>query len=350
MKKNRIILIITFVLLIVAGVLYLSRGSSTLKEGEMDFAVKDTSNITKIFLADKQNRTILLERKDAGAWLLNGNFLARKSGVDILLETMKNLVPKYPVPRNAHNNIVSQLAAQSIKVEVYQMVYRIDLFDRIRLFPHEKLTKTYYVGTATADNMGTFMLMDGAEIPFVVHLLGFRGYVAPRFSTLEKEWRDHTVFRTKLYDVREIIMEIPRAFGESYRVLNSQEGIILQPLNSTDPIPYDTLKMLNFLTAFTDIRYETILEEFDQVRMDSIVGSVPKNIVTLIDKNGVSTSIKTFYKANADRAFDPMGNVYPYDIDRLYALINEEKDFVLIQYFVFDKALRPMSYFMPQTQ
>jgi hypothetical protein len=43
---------------------------------------------------------------------------------------------------------------------------------------------------------------------------------------------------------------------------------------------------------------------------------------------------------------DDFGNAAPYDRDRLYALVNDGKDFTLVQYFVFDKILRPMSFFM----
>lgn len=347
MKKNRIIILFALILVLITAALYLTKSSGTFKDRDKNFAVKDTASITKIFLADKKNRTILLERKSPGEWELNGNYLARQSGVELLLETMKNLVPKYPVPKNAHNNIVSQMAAYSTKVEVYQLVYRINLFDKIKLFQHEKLTKTYYVGTATSDNMGTFMLLEGADVPFVVHLLGLRGYVAPRYSTIEKEWRDHSIFKTKLYDISEIIMEIPREPENSFRIANGENEILFYPNNSEQAMPFDTLKMLNFLTAFADIRFEELMNErMPQELQDSISGSMAKNIITVSDKTGKSTNIRTFYKANTEGSFDPLGNVYPYDIDRLYAVVNEERDFVLIQYYHFDKILRPASYFI----
>ncbi len=347
MKKNTLIIIITLILVLIAGLLYFSRTSSTFRDREKAFAVKDTASVTRIFLADKMNRTILLERVNAGEWRLNGTYLARQSGVELLLETMRNLVARYPVPKNAHDNIVSQMASQSTKVEVYQEVYRIDLFDRVRLFPHEKLTKVYYVGSATADNMGTFMLMDGADFPFVVQLLGLRGYVAPRYSTLEKDWRDHTVFKTKLYDIREVTMEIPRDPGNSYRVVNGDEGITLTGLTGNAPMPYDTLRMLNFLTAFTDLRFESLITGIEPEVQDSIVNSEPMNILTLVDAEGNKTRVKTFFKPNADGTFDTEGNVYAYDVDRLYGLVNDGQDFVLLQYYVFDRVLRPRSYFMP---
>ena len=347
MKKNTLIIIITLTLLIFAGLLYFNRTSSTFRDREKSFAVKDTATITKIFLADKQNRTVLLERVTAGEWQLNDTYLARQSGVELLLETMANLVPRYPVPKNAHDNIVAQMAAQSVKVEVYQEVYRIDLFDRIRMFPHEKLTKVYYVGSATADNMGTFMLMEGADMPFVVQLLGLRGYVAPRYSTLEKEWRDHTVFKTKLYDIREVVMEVPGDPEGSYRIVNGEDGITFSGMAANRPMPYDTLKMMNFLTAFTDIRFESLIEGMDPAMQDSIINSMPMNILTVVDTEGNTNTVKTFFKPNSERTFDPQGNVYAYDVDRLYGLVNGGEDFVLLQYYVFDRVLRPISYFMP---
>ncbi|HPE57925.1 MAG TPA: DUF4340 domain-containing protein [Bacteroidales bacterium] len=347
-KKNRIILIIIVLLAIVAAFLTAENKSTTFRNDVKAFAVKDTASITKVFLADKNNHTVLLEKNGPGQWTVNGTYKARNSGIRLLLETMKNLAAKYPVPNKAHNTVISQLAAQSTKVEVYQEVYRIDLFDKIKLFPHEKLTKTYYVGGATADNMGNFMLMEGSDVPFVVFLLGFRGFVAPRYSTFEKDWRDHQVFKTKLYNIREVIVETPEKPEESFKVINQDDVISLIALQSNQQVAgYDTLRLLNFLTAFNDIRYEALLEKMDTIKRDSIISSVPKDIVTLIDQQGDTTTVKTFFMAN-DRRFEDMeGNLYIYDVDRLYALVNNDRDFVLIQYYVFDKILRPLSYFNP---
>lgn len=347
-KKHIIILLFTLLLIVAALFLIFNRGSGTFKKDTKEFAVKDTATITKVFLADKRNHTVLLERVGNWEWLLNGSYKARNSGIRLLFETFKHLVPKYPVPKSGHDNIVAQLAAASIKVEIYQEVYRIDLFG-IKLLPHEKLTKTYYVGGATQDNMGTFMLMDGADVPFVVHLLGFRGYVAPRYSTMEKDWRDHTVFKNNLADIQQVIMEIPEEPDNSFKIIKGKNELQLINFESNEVIPqYDTLRLLNFLTAFSDIRYEALLNDMASKRMDSIIQSIPKNILTVIDTNGDSTTIFTYFKPNDRQAINMEGNLYIHDLDRLYALINDKKDFVLIQYYVFDKVLRPLSYFMSE--
>lgn len=347
-QKHLIILLLIIVLVIAALFLVFNRGTGTFKNNTKEFSVKDTATITKVFLADKKNRTILLEKAGAGDWILNGTYKARNSGINLLFETFKHLVPKFPVPKSGHDNIVAQLAAASIKVEIYQQVYRIDLFG-VKLFPHEKLTKTYYVGGATQDNMGTFMLMEGADVPFVVHLLGFRGYVAPRYSTLEKDWRDHKVFRYNLADIQQVTMEIPEEPENSYKILKQNRSLELINLETNEIIPqYDTLRLLNFLTAFADIRYEALLNDINAQRIDSIINSSPKNILTVIDSKGDSTTIYTYFKPNNRNAVDMEGNLYVHDLDRLYALINDKRDFVLIQYYVFDKVLRPLSYFIPE--
>ncbi len=347
-RKNIIIFIVTLLLLIVALFLVFNNRDETYRGRLKDFAVKDTASITKVFLADKNNHTLLLERKADGSWLLNEKYKARSSGVNLLFETFKNLATRYPVPNKAHNSVISQLAARSVKVEIYQNVYRINLFNRIRLFQHVKLTKTYFVGGPTPDNQGTFMLMEGSEIPFVVQLLGFRGFVGPRYSTMEQDWRDHTVFRARLSDIKSVIMEMPLDPENSFRVDKDENNLTLEKLSPKQIVPsFDTLKLLNFLTSFADLRYESLLNDIDSTRKDSISHSIPKNILTVIDTKGDSTTIVTFNKPNDSKAFDMEGNLYIYDKDRLYALVNDKRDFVLIQYFVFDKVLKPLSYFLP---
>ncbi|MCD4734519.1 MAG: hypothetical protein K8R53_00620, partial [Bacteroidales bacterium] len=69
------------------------------------------------------------------------------------------------------------------------------------------------------------------------------------------------------------------------------------------------------------------------------------HIITLTDTAGVENIVKTYYKPNDMLRFDMEGILYTYDLDRLFALINEDRDFVLIQYFVFDKVFRELEYF-----
>jgi hypothetical protein len=76
MKKNRNILIVAIVLALAALFLIFNRSNKTLDEQISEFAVSDTASVSKIFLADKSDNKILLERQANGSWLLNGKYEA----------------------------------------------------------------------------------------------------------------------------------------------------------------------------------------------------------------------------------------------------------------------------------
>jgi hypothetical protein len=302
-------------------------------------------------MADKNNNTVTLTRKAPGVWTVNDRFPAQVQSINLLLKSMVELEVQQPVARAAHDNIIRELAVNSVKVEIYQMVYRLRLFG-IRWFPHEKLTKVYYVGGATQNNLGSFMLMQGSSEPFIVFLPGFRGFVSPRYNPIEKYWRDYNIVRKTLPEIASVRVEVPatpglsyevkKAGGNSFRLVSLSDGKEVQD--------FDTLKVLNFLSGFRNLNFEALLNDMDQVKKDSILDSSPFVIITLTDTSGISTTIKTFHKKGPEGQTDPQGNPLPYDLDRLYALVNDGRDFTLIQYFMYNKVLRPKAFFLKDGQ
>jgi hypothetical protein len=348
MKKNRFIFIVVLILMGVALFFVIRSRPGTYSPGMQDFAISDTSNVTKIFLSDKKNRNITLTRVNEGTWRLNDKFIARKDGIDIMLKTMLNLSVKSPVSNLARNNVIRRLAAKSVKVEIYQHVYRIDLFGRIKLFPHEKLTKTYYVGGVTQDNIGTFMILEGSEQPFITYLPGFRGFISSRFTTLEEEWREHILFHHRLPDIANISI----AFGDnpewSFSLDNpDNRGFKLTSAVSRQPVPdFDTAKVIEFLGSFANVRFEAFLNDLDKAKRDSITSSRPFYQISLTDRSGKTLTVTTFKKLPTPGQTDINGDLISFDKERMYALVNDNKDLVFVQFFAFDHILKPLPFFL----
>jgi len=106
--------------------------------------------------------------------------------------------------------------------------------------------------------------------------------------------------------------------------------------------------VLNLLTSFSDVRYETRMNNLmPKVRIDSIVQSPGLYELTLVDINNDTTYVKMFRKGFvAEELVEAAYNqLVPMDHDRFYGLINGGDDFVLLQYYVFDKLLNPISYY-----
>jgi hypothetical protein len=192
------------------------------------------------------------------------------------------------------------------------------------------------------------MLMQGSSEPYIVFLPGFRGFVSPRYSPIEKYWRNYNIFRKSIPEIAKVRVEVPATPDYSYEVVNKgQNRFSLISLKDNREIGnYDTLKLLNFLSGFRNLNYEALLNDMDKVRKDSILRSQPFIIITLTDTSGISKTIKTYHKQGPYGQIDPQGVPLPYDLDRLYASVNDGQDFTLIQYFTFDKVLRPKPFFL----
>ena len=346
-KNNRITIIIAALLVVIAGVLiWNNRYLSTLQGEASDFQVWDTASVTKIYLADRRENESLLERQEDG-WTLNTTYKAHPKQVNYLLTTLYKIRIKMPVSVASHDNIVKQLASQSTKVEIYQMVPRINLFDKIKLFYHEKRTKVFYVGDATMDNSGTFMLKEGADKSYIVYIPSFRGFISTRFTANPDDWRDHTIFHEKLADIQSVEIDFNDDPEGSFRIDNiGRHQYKLTRLCDNKDLPYDTLKVINFLSSFSDLRFEALFTNtMEQERMDSITSSPFVHNVVLTSKDGSTQDMKTFRKLVLNGVTDMGGDYGDVDHDRMYALIDGGKDFVLIQNYVFDKVLHDVRYF-----
>ena len=340
-KNNRITIIITAILVVIAGLLvWNNRYLSTLEGESSDFQVWDTASVTKIYLADRRERESLLERQEHG-WKLNGSYTAHPKQVQHLLTTLYKIRIKMPVSVASHDNIVKQLASQSTKVEIYQIVPRINLFDKIKLFYHEKRTKVFYVGDATMDSSGTFMLKEGADKAYIVYIPSFRGFITTRFTANPDDWRDHTIFHENMADIQSVEVN----FNEDRIENTGKHQYKLTRLCDNKDLPYDTLKVINLMSSFSDLRFESLFTNtLPQERIDSITSSPFMHYIVVTDKDGNKQDMRTFKKLVLNGIND-MGEPGDVDRDRMYALVDDGKDFVLIQNYVFDKVLRDVRYY-----
>ena len=346
-KNNRITIIIAAILVVIAGVLiWNNRYLSTLQGESSDFQVWDTASVTKVYLADRKERESLLERQEHG-WTLNGTYTAHPKQVQYLLTTLYKIRVKMPVSVASHDNIIKQMASQSTKVEVYQIVPRINLFDKIKLFYHEKRTKVFYVGDATMDSSGTFMLKEGADKAYIVYIPSFRGFITTRFTANPDDWRDHTVFHETLADIQSVSVEFNEDPEGSFRIDNmGKHQYKLTRLCDNKELPYDTLKVINMLSSFSDLRFEALFTNtLPQERIDSITQSPYLHMITLTSRDGGVQEMKTFKKLVMNGVTDMGGDLGDVDRDRMYALVDGGKDFVLIQNYVFDKVLHDVRYY-----
>ena len=350
-KKNIISIIIIAVLVIIAATLIgNNRYLSTLRGEAADFTVYDTASITKLFFADKNGNQVVLKREGNG-WRVNNEYNANQNMVNEMLYTLNRMRIKMPVSIKKSDNIVTRMSSSNTKVEVYQMLPRINLFNKVKLFYHEKRSKVFYIGDVTQDNQGTYVLKEGGDKVYIVHLHGFRGFISSRFTASPIDWREHSIFNEKMANIESVKLEINNDPDNGFIIKENGRYQYTMNLLNGEPMAFDTLRVLNLMSSFGNVRFEAFLNDIDPARRDSIINSPFLQRLTLTTKDGKSSSVTTYsMRANADQFlyseedlenFDDMIK----DPDHKYALLSDGNEFVLIQDFVFGKLLKPAYYY-----
>lgn len=348
MKKRNIIIIVAVVLVCIAALVVALLGSrkATFKQ---NYHIEDTTSITRIFLADKQDNEVILTREGDSTWLVDNKYQANQAMMDLFLETLHSMRIRQQVNRNAVPTVIKDLSARAIKVEVYQRVPFINWFGgRLQLFKHEKLTRTYYVGRETKDMLGSYMFREGDKVPCVIYIPGFRGFLTPRFVTDPLKWRSHTIVDLDAKSIGRIELEITANPSESFAVVNNGEGFDMELLEGHRRVQaFDTMRMAAFIASFSWLNFDEFAAIVPNSNDSSLVGA-PRTILRITDTAGTTHEVLTYIKySNPDdiQAISDQDMYEAFDLNRLYAII-DRKDTVLIQYHVFDNILQPASYFL----
>ncbi|MDR1458601.1 MAG: hypothetical protein LBI60_00075 [Bacteroidales bacterium] len=345
-KRNNLILAaVSLFIVATAIILVITRRSGTLDASEKDFAVKDTAAITKIFLANSYEEHTLLERKD-GQWTVNGKYEIVEDNIQDLLNCIYNITVKDIVAKSTRDNINRRMASGATKTEIYYDDYRIKL-GKLKLFKYTH-KKIYYIGQPTMDNLGNYAIMEGSSIPCVVYLPGFRGFVSPKYNPSEDSWKSHNIVRLKMSKIQEINSFDFIEQANSFRIIRSgNRRFDIMTYNNQLLVQYDTLRLLDFLSDFRDLNYESMAITQTKMERDSIFSRKFKEI-QIKDTDGNQTTITMFYllEEYLPEFNQDMEIMNEYNRDRFYAVINGNQDeIVRCQYFVFDRIVQPIEFF-----
>lgn len=341
MKGNKILLALLIVLVAATIFFVANKDSGTIDEIEgakSDFAIEDTSSINKIFIADAQGKNVTLS-KVKGIWMVNDKYVARPDNIRLLMKTFSRIDVKAPVPRAALNNKIKDIATNATKVEIYM--------------GDDKPEKIYYVGGPTLDHQGTYMLLESegtkSSVPFVMHIPGFYGYLTTRFFTESTQWRDAVVFKYLPEEIKSITVNYYETPNQSFILENIDNKFTVKDYATGKIIEsVDTASIKQYVSQYQKIYYEMIDIESTPEKIDSVITSQPYFSIEVKDFLGGGDKIVAYHMPNFRQLLDVNEEPFQYDVDRMYAYLNDEL-FIFIQFATFDKITLPKSSFLRKT-
>ncbi len=324
--KKILYLLLTFIV-IGGGTFWFMRqknDKTSLTSADKDFGYAETKNISKIFMVDRRNHTISLE-KNGEKWILNGKYTANSNGIKNILELIEKVRVRFVPSKNATKNIVEELSKDGIKVEIYDN--------------NKQLIKCWYMGGSTNDELGTHMIMEGAEQPYVCDIPTMQGELRPRLMMMEQDWRDKSVYSEPQNNIQSAYVEYLDQKAKSFKIELKNGDYLVSPFYDNIPKAAKIQKKNyaeSYLKGFESIIAEAI--DNDNKNRASIVSTWKAfAVISITNKQGVEKKV-TLYPIQKK---NDKGEIIVVDgqtiaIDRYFADCNSG-DFFLVQDGVFRK-------------
>ena len=311
-----------YALIILIGIViwYLNPDKKSTISDDNNFAVSDTASVSKIFIADRSGTTITLDRAENN-WIINNKYEVRKDAITTILNTIQQIRIQRPVPKNAFETVVKNLATTGVRVEIYN--------------GNKTPIKTYTIGNSTANHLGTYMLLADAKTPFIVHIPSFNGFLSPRYGIQggklsQKDWRANTVFKLNPTEINTIVIKHIQKPAQSF-MLNTQPMALFN--HEGDKVSLEQGKVLQLLNSFKLLNCESYKDEKEKIAFATPLHELIVNTDTLR-----TYAIGGLREKNKDENFN---------VKRMYATLNNG-ELMLIQDYVFNKVLITISQLQQQ--
>ena len=283
---------------------------------DRDFAVKDESKIHKIFIAKRTGDNYTLTRGTDHYWRVNDRYNVSPNVMKGLLQAITNVQMKYLPTQAAIPNIVKDLAARGIKVEIYDQ--------------SDKLLKAYYVGGIGVDGESTYFIMENSDQPIACEIPQMVGHVGTRYDFNGDEWRDKAIFEYEPEDIQSLSIEYPKQRNKSFKLERQGKGWDVKPFYDNVPPLQGEVKngmVEGFLINFDRLVAENYENEY--VKKDSIRNMIPFSVISVTDTKGEQW-MAAFYPMNQKNT--PSGLISRYFVDM------NTGDWLLAQHLTFKKA------------
>lgn len=313
---------------ITAGVYYLFFSDKRAPiVNEKNFALENTDNLTRISLEDRNRDKVVLTKKD-GIWYVNDTYKAFEPQMELFLNTtISKIRVKGPVPKTAQKTTIRKMVGKAIHV---------------RLYEGEDMVRDYYVGQATPEQDASYLHINGSDVPYLAHIMGYKSLLYPKFSVLANDWIDQTVFDYEPEEIESISMMYMNKPTESFTLTRVDSTYTLSP--SVGPINQAAAK--SYFAMFSFKNFEGYADYLKQETKDSLKACTPYIKIAVKLRNGKTQELNLHQKksGNGNTIYDKTGNPLVEDTERYFATFTDFPFLVTVQEYVFGKILVKRSY------
>ncbi len=316
------------------------------RPAEREFRVSPGTEIGRVVMSPPEGESLVLQRGPGGEWLLSDHYLANEAALRELFSALRFMEVRRPVPMAGRQEVAAGLQRRGVLVEVYSRGYWLGLPGRQGILPRYRKERAFWVGENTADGLATHMQLRDAATPFEVHVPGAHGGLQGVFVTDKHLWRDPVIIDLGPDQLQKIRAGFAATPAQSYRIMRSGQEFLLFDRDGLqlDPAGISMVHLGRFLNSFTGLYYERLIPGSATQPPADLIGEVPFLRLWVEDTAGSERLLK-FYLRRATADGSLVSAYRKYDPNRFYLQL-DHGDFALAQYYVFQRIMRPLSYFL----
>ncbi len=330
MNRNVILLLLFLVLGVSAYFIYSKGGKASAGD---QIAIKNTNQIYKITLKSKKGKEILLTRKDKN-WEVNGKYNVRPAAINLLKETFEEVRVHAFVAKAAEKNVRNEMKVNAITVKAYDK--------------KNQLIKTLYIGGTAPGKIGTYFQQDNDDYIYVARIQNWEGLIRPRFMLNEEDWRDKSVFNFEAKTIKKVTVEYPDRPQYSFQI--DQEGKDIEVTgfkgSTTPEKPLIKPKALYYLKGFERLIAEAF--ETENRKRDSLIQTAPFCQIHLETTQGEKRKVDLYPIAGNILENEIDGTTKRAQVERYFASIDDNREFMLVQHMLFQRILAPIEFFFTE--
>ncbi len=333
LMKKLLYLVILLGLCAMSYFFVFKKSTTTFDKQATAFSIANPDVIDKVIITEHDGQKAELIKQASDKWAINGRYYARPDAMNVMFNTLKRVRVNYPLPQSAEENVKEDFEKRPKKVEI---------------FSEGKRLKSILMSGYTNDQKGTYMRLEDNDQIYVTHLPGFDGYLQRRFFTNIEEWRTREAFDFAKDDIQKVRIDYYEEPKKSFEI-QAKDLQVTSPKSVAQKGQVNSIFATAFLKSFENVNVEAFKNDFSI--KDSILQQTPICKITVTPNNDQQKDI-TIYRAflteRSKQMFDDKGNPLKYDADRYYAILNEGRDFAVIQDYVFGKLMKSYGDFWVQ--
>ncbi|MBN2610689.1 MAG: hypothetical protein JXB00_03955 [Bacteroidales bacterium] len=324
MKSFRLLLPVLGILAVIAVVLFLSKNSGTIKSSEKEFAL-DKPEETDHIIIRYDTAEISLVKTDA-SWQLNKMYMAKKEAVELLLSSLQRLEAIAPVPKNYQSIAAKKLENTGIHLEAYSK---------------GRISRSFYIDYDTSEVAGTIILNEHSKVPFLVRLKGYPARnITGVFPTEIRYWRDNMLFGLTPEDIASVAVNYFNGEKTSFKIIYNNISLpkVIDPDKNIEINEPDIKNAGDYRYFFSNIKYMHLPPDTSIIINDKLIFAE-----ITVEKTTNGNMTVSLYRKNRDAGDHGKIN---FDLNYCYAIINNEKEPVVLRYFDIDPILSDLGDFI----